>query len=165
MATPVERRNFVAVVPVAKKRKLGPIFFLNIRVVYKLSVKKQETGQITGKNPPKKGVFIRPSDQLAEFGLKSCQLLGPGLKSWQLLGPGGCFDTSGSMIACSRDPLHTNFCDGRTDRGIGYSPITVDKSITTTHENTPYLRGKMRQKLSRKPAMKIENTQTGIEAS
>ena len=60
MATPVEWRNFVTVVPEAKKRKLGAIFFLNIRVIYKLSVKKQETGQKTGKNPPKNGVFPAP---------------------------------------------------------------------------------------------------------
>ena len=39
-------RNFVSVVPVAKKRELGPIFFSqNNRVIYKLSVEKQETGQ------------------------------------------------------------------------------------------------------------------------
>ena len=36
--------------------------------MYKRSVKKQRTGQKTGKNPPKKGVFSSPSDQLAEFG-------------------------------------------------------------------------------------------------
>ena len=33
---------------------LGQIVSKNIRVIYKLSVKKQETGQKTGKNPPKK---------------------------------------------------------------------------------------------------------------
>ena len=53
----MEPRNFVSVVPAAKKGKLGPIFFLNIRVMYILSVKKQETGQKTGKKPPKK-VFL-----------------------------------------------------------------------------------------------------------
>ena len=36
---------------------LGQIVSKNIRVIYKLSVKKQETGQKTGKNPPKK-VFL-----------------------------------------------------------------------------------------------------------
>ena len=56
----MEPRNFVSVVPAAKKGKLGPIFFLNIRVMYILSVKKQETGQKTGKNPPKKVVFPAP---------------------------------------------------------------------------------------------------------
>ena len=45
--------------------------------MYILSVKKQETGQKTGKNPPKKGVFISSSDQLAE----------PGHESWQLSWP------------------------------------------------------------------------------
>ena len=68
MATPVEPRNFVSVVPAAKKGKLGPIFFLNIRVMYILSVKKQKTGQKTGKNSPKKVFFFSPPDQLAEFG-------------------------------------------------------------------------------------------------
>ena len=58
VATPVEPRNFVSVVPAAKKGKLGPIFFLNIRVMYILSVKKQETGQKTGKNSPKKVFFL-----------------------------------------------------------------------------------------------------------
>ena len=53
----MEWRNFVSVVPAAKKSQLGPIFFQNIRVIYKLSVKKQETGQKTGKKPPKK-VFL-----------------------------------------------------------------------------------------------------------
>ena len=53
----MEPRNFVSVVPAAKKGKLGPIFFLNIRVMYILLVKKQETGQKTGKNPPKKVFF------------------------------------------------------------------------------------------------------------
>ena len=80
----MEWRNFVSVVPAAKKSQLGPIFFQNIRVIYKLSVKKQETGQKTGKKPPKKGVFISSSDQLAEPGHKSCQLLWHCHESWQL---------------------------------------------------------------------------------
>ena len=60
VVTPVERRNFVSVVPAAKKSKLGPIFLKNIRVMYILSVKKQKTGQKTGKNPPKRTVFSAP---------------------------------------------------------------------------------------------------------
>ena len=60
VVTPVERRNFVSVVPVAKKSKLGPIFFQNIRVIYKLSMKKQKTGRKTNKNPPKKVFFPAP---------------------------------------------------------------------------------------------------------
>ena len=57
---------------------MGPFFLLQKRhFIHKLSVKKQETGQKTGKNPPKKVFFISPSDQLAEFGLKSWQLLAP----------------------------------------------------------------------------------------
>ena len=63
----MERRTFVSVVPAAKKNKLGPIFSKNIRVMYILSVKKQKTGQKTGKNPPKKGVFISTSDHLSNF--------------------------------------------------------------------------------------------------
>ena len=58
----MEPRNFVSVVPAAKKGKLGPIFFFNIRVMYILSVKKQRTGQKMGKNPPKKVFFSSPSD-------------------------------------------------------------------------------------------------------
>ena len=61
----MEWRNFVSVVPAAKKSKLGPISFQNIRVLYKQSVKKQETGQKKGKNPPKKGVFISPTSWLS----------------------------------------------------------------------------------------------------
>ena len=49
----MERRTFVSVVPAAKKNKLGPIFSKNIRVIYKLSVKKQETGQKKDKSPQK----------------------------------------------------------------------------------------------------------------
>ena len=60
VVTPVERRNFVSVVRAAKKSKLGPIFFQNIRVIYKLSMKKQKTGQKTEKKPPKKVFFPAP---------------------------------------------------------------------------------------------------------
>ena len=63
----MERRNFVSVVRAAKKSKLGPIFFQNIRVIYKLSMKKQKTGQKQRKNLPKR-CFSSPSDQLAQFG-------------------------------------------------------------------------------------------------
>ena len=49
----MERRNFVSEVLAATKSKLVPIFVLNIRVIYKLSVKKKKTG----KTPPKK-VFL-----------------------------------------------------------------------------------------------------------
>ena len=69
----MEPRNFVSVVPAAKKSKLGPIFFLNIRFMYKLSVKKQRTGQKTGKNPPKKVVFPAPPISWLSFSEK-----GPG---------------------------------------------------------------------------------------
>ena len=69
----MEHRNFVSVVPAAKKSKLGPIFFQNIRVIYKLSVKKQETGQKTGKKPPKKVVFPAPPISWLSFSEK-----GPG---------------------------------------------------------------------------------------
>ena len=68
-----------------KKTQLGPIFFQNIRVIYKLSVKKQETGQKTGKKPPKKGVFLSSSDQLLWQCHESCQLLLQCHESWQLL--------------------------------------------------------------------------------
>ena len=51
VVTPVERRTFVSVTPAAKKNKLGPIFSKNIRVIYKLSVKKQKQGKKTDINP------------------------------------------------------------------------------------------------------------------
>ena len=60
----MERRTFVSVTPAAKKNKLGPIFSKNIRVIYKLSVKKQETGQKTGKNPSKKAFLSATMLQL-----------------------------------------------------------------------------------------------------
>ena len=56
----MERRTFLSVVPVAKRSNLGPIFFLNIRFIYKLLRKKQKTGHITGKKPLKKMVFQPP---------------------------------------------------------------------------------------------------------
>ena len=66
--TPVERRTFVSVPPAAKKNKLGPIFWKNIRVIYKLSVKKQETGQKTGKNPPKKTLLSALALEFRKWG-------------------------------------------------------------------------------------------------
>ena len=64
----MERRNFVSVVPVAKKSKLGPIFFSqNICVLYKPSVKRQETGQKPGRNPPKKAFLLNSAKVAATF--------------------------------------------------------------------------------------------------
>jgi len=60
VVTPVEWRNFVSLVPAAKKSKLGPIFSINICVMYILSVEKQKTGQKTGKNSPKRMFFSSP---------------------------------------------------------------------------------------------------------
>ena len=75
--TPYTWRNFVTGASTAREGQMGRFFLQKRHFIHKLSVKKQETGQKTGKNPPKKGVFISPSDQLAEFGLKSCQLFEP----------------------------------------------------------------------------------------
>ena len=127
----MEWRNFASVVPAAKKSQLGPIFFQNIRVIYKLSVKKQETGQKTGKKPPKKGVFIRPSDQLAEFGLKSWQLLAPNSASWSeglmktpffggflhVFCPVSCFFTDNlcmKCLFCKKKSSHLTFSSRRS---------------------------------------------------
>ena len=65
----MERRTFVSVVPAAKKNKLGPIFSKNIRVIYKLSVKKQETGQKTGKNPPIKTLLSALALEFRKWGV------------------------------------------------------------------------------------------------
>ena len=70
--TPVERRNFVSVVPVAKKSKLSPFSSQNILFIYKFSAQKQFTGRKMGKNPTKKGVFSRPSGQLTQFVRRCC---------------------------------------------------------------------------------------------
>ena len=80
--TPEERRNFVSVVPAAKKSKLCPIFFQNIRVIYKLSMKKQKTGQKTEKKPPKKvSDHIQPQ---AGYGLTISRQTEPaGRRGWK----------------------------------------------------------------------------------
>ena len=49
VATPVERRTFVLVVPTVKKSKLGPISFQNIRIMCIQEDKMQKTGQNSGK--------------------------------------------------------------------------------------------------------------------
>ena len=49
VATPVERRTFVLVVPTVKKSKLGPISFQNIRIMCIQMDKMQKTGQNSGK--------------------------------------------------------------------------------------------------------------------
>ena len=50
-------RNFVNGDPMAREGQMGQFFLQKRHFIYKLSVKKQETGQKTGKNPPKK-VFL-----------------------------------------------------------------------------------------------------------
>ena len=53
VATPVERRTFVSVVPTARKSKLGPISFQNIRNMCIQMDKMHLTGQKSGKRPSK----------------------------------------------------------------------------------------------------------------
>ena len=65
--TPYTWRNFVTGASTAREGQMGRFFLQKRHFIHKLSVKKQETGHKTGKNPPKKGVFISPFDQLAEF--------------------------------------------------------------------------------------------------
>ena len=60
VATLVEQRNFVSVVPAAKKSKIRPFSFQNIPAMYMYKAQKQGTGRKMGKNPPKKGVFLAP---------------------------------------------------------------------------------------------------------
>ena len=68
VATPVEWRNFVSVVPAAKKSQLGPIFFSKYPCYIQTVCEKARNRT---KNLQKKGVFISSSDQLAEPGHKS----------------------------------------------------------------------------------------------
>ena len=65
--TPYTWRNFVNGAPMAREGQLDRFFLQKRHSIYKLSVKKQKTGQKTGKNPPKKGVFISTSDHLSNF--------------------------------------------------------------------------------------------------
>ena len=64
MVTPYTWRNFVTGASTAREGQMERFFLQKRHFIHKLSVKKQETGQKMGKNPPKKGVFISPSDQL-----------------------------------------------------------------------------------------------------
>ena len=65
--TPYTWRNFVNVAPTARGGQMELSFLQKRHLIYKLSVIKQNTGQKTGKNPPKKGVFISTSDHLSNF--------------------------------------------------------------------------------------------------
>ena len=80
----MERRTFLSVVPVAKRSNLGPIFFLNIRFMYKLLRKKQKTGHKMGKKPLKKVVFPAPPHQLLRI---SANGLGPFAEFCKWSGP------------------------------------------------------------------------------
>ena len=58
--TPYTARNFAIGSPKAREGQLDRFFLQKWHFIYKLSVKKQRTGQKTGKNPPKKVVFPAP---------------------------------------------------------------------------------------------------------
>ena len=55
--TPYTWRNFVNGAPMAREGQLDRFFLQKRHSIYKLSVKKQKTGQKTGKNSPKKIFF------------------------------------------------------------------------------------------------------------
>ena len=59
--TPYVWRNFVNGVPTAREGQIESFFLQKRHSKYKLSVKKKKTGQKTGKQPPKRGVFIGTS--------------------------------------------------------------------------------------------------------
>ena len=62
VVTPVVRRNFVSVVPAAKKKQAGSDFFLSKYPCYKQTVcEKARNGEKTGKNIPKKVFFLNRS--------------------------------------------------------------------------------------------------------
>ena len=65
--TPYTWRNFVNGAPMARVGQMELSFLQKRHLIYKLSVIKPKTGQKTGKNPPKKGVFISTSDHLSNF--------------------------------------------------------------------------------------------------
>ena len=67
VVTPYTWRNFVNGAPTARVGQMELSFLQKRHLIYKLSVIKQKTGQKTGKNPPKKGVFISTSDHLSNF--------------------------------------------------------------------------------------------------
>ena len=74
--TPYTAKNFAIGGPTAREGQLDRFFLQKWHFIYKLSVKKQRTGQKTGKNPPKKVVFSSLFDQLAEFEQKrACPFL------------------------------------------------------------------------------------------
>ena len=52
--TPYTWRTFVNEAPTAREGQMERFFLQKRHFIYKLSVKKQETGQKTGKNPPKR---------------------------------------------------------------------------------------------------------------
>ena len=67
VVTPVEPRNFVSVVPAAKKGKLGPIFFFKYLFHVHTIGEKAKNRTKNGQKNLQKRCFSCPFDQLAEF--------------------------------------------------------------------------------------------------
>ena len=82
VVSPVERRNFVSVVPAAKKSKIKPFSFQNIPAMYIYKAQKQGTGRKMGKNPPKKGVFLAPLASWLSLSVSVAQHLRTNWASW-----------------------------------------------------------------------------------
>ena len=80
--TPYTWRNFVIGAPTARGGQSDRFFLQKRHFTYKLSVKKQKTGQKTKKNPPKKVFFPAPSTSwlsLAGYGQTISSQAGYGL--------------------------------------------------------------------------------------
>ena len=60
MATPYTWRTFTIDAPMAREGQSDRFFLQKRHYIYKLWVKKQKTGQKTGKKPPKKQFFPAP---------------------------------------------------------------------------------------------------------
>ena len=65
--TPYTPRNFAIGGPTAREGQLDRFFLQKWHFIYKLSVKKQRTGQKTGKNPPKKVFFRKRTRSFSGF--------------------------------------------------------------------------------------------------
>ena len=72
--TPYTARNFAIGSPKAREGQLDQFFLQKWHFIYKLSVKKQRTGQKTGKNPQKKVVFPAPPISWLSFSEKGPDL-------------------------------------------------------------------------------------------
>ena len=82
--TPYTWRNFVNGVPTAREGQMEPFFLQKRHFKYKLSVKKQKTGQKTGKKPQKRGVFIGTSALIPQTVRTICRFSANGAHHLQI---------------------------------------------------------------------------------